>query len=251
MSGTFVITNNAISFDMDFILRDGHHRLNAVLAANKSIMAVVSVGIAADNFKFVDIGINRSQADRLGMYSDLGSELSKPRVISIAKALLAVGGDSSNGIDIKKVESTIKSNQAGILFAVDNITTGKKGIGSIPVSAAVAAAYLYVDKQKLKNFCAMLNDGIKSKINGESEAGIYLRDAILSGKLANGFAKYSVGRGKSLQRATFSAVQAAIKEAMSGRNYTKAKFGVRINSETGRAEFDPNIYPPIIDFNHS
>jgi hypothetical protein len=248
-AGKFVITNNAISFDKDFILRDGHHRLCAVLAANKSIMACVAIGIAAENFKFVDIGINRSQSDMLGMYSDLDRRLTSPRAVSIAKnMILSRAADVVSSKNTDLVEAVLLSNKAGIIFALENISSGQRFTSVIAVSAAVASAFNHVDKQKLSLFCAMLCLGNPARVNGESEAGLYLRDALSTGKIANAIAKNRIGSGSGTMRVIFRATQIAIKEAMNGTNYAKAKIGAKFNEETKSIDYHPIIYPPIIPF---
>ena len=39
----FVVTNNAISFDENFVLRDGHHRLKAISMAGITVKHAVSI----------------------------------------------------------------------------------------------------------------------------------------------------------------------------------------------------------------
>ncbi len=245
--GKFVLTSNSIGFDEDFNLRDGHHRLNAVLVAGVSIVASVSVGIPADNFKYVDIGIRRSDSDRLQMYSDI-KDFATPRAVSIAKQIISsVTGDTSKIAGLELTEGVLRANKAGILFAVENMPSGKKVISSIPISAAIASAFLYVDSYKLESFCSMLSNGNPARVVGASEAALNFRQFLTDGRYMSVIQKNNILSGRSSQKALFITTQNVIAEFMCGKDYSRQKVAAKRN-ESGGVDFMPIIYSPIIPF---
>jgi hypothetical protein len=59
------VTSQGIGFDVTGSLRDGHHRLEAVVASGLPIETVVVYGMRIDAYRVIDIGVKRSVADRI------------------------------------------------------------------------------------------------------------------------------------------------------------------------------------------
>jgi len=63
--GEWRVTSQGIGFDLLGRLRDGHHRLCAIIEAAMSIPSVVVLGLAEDAYEVIDVGIKRTVGDSL------------------------------------------------------------------------------------------------------------------------------------------------------------------------------------------
>ncbi len=65
LRGEWRPTNQGIGFDDNGILKDGHHRLNAVIRANQPIQIQVTFGMPSNAVEVIDCNIVRTYADRM------------------------------------------------------------------------------------------------------------------------------------------------------------------------------------------
>lgn len=73
LSGHFLETHQGIAFDENGHLCDGHHRLKAIVLANKGISIDVARGLPREAIVYLDNGLTRSTANAMhfaGIYSD-------------------------------------------------------------------------------------------------------------------------------------------------------------------------------------
>lgn len=64
--GEWKVTNQGIGFNSNGCLRDGHHRLNAVIESGATVQMLVTLGLDEDVYMAVDTGLKRSVFDTLG-----------------------------------------------------------------------------------------------------------------------------------------------------------------------------------------
>lgn len=62
-NGEWVLTDQAISFDVNGRLLNGQHRLNAVVLSGVTIKSLVTRNLPGDSFKYMDQGAMRTQSD--------------------------------------------------------------------------------------------------------------------------------------------------------------------------------------------
>ena len=74
LRGEWRITNQGIGFDVNGNLRDGHHRLNAIVKANTPVQMVVTFGMPVNAYEVIDCGATRSYSDRM----DLSKSVAEP-----------------------------------------------------------------------------------------------------------------------------------------------------------------------------
>lgn len=67
LSGEWKLTHQGIAFDVNGNLRDGHHRLTAIISSGVACRVWVTLGISLESAKAIDQGVVRSMADVLGM----------------------------------------------------------------------------------------------------------------------------------------------------------------------------------------
>lgn len=66
-NGNWKMSNDCISFDVNGILINGQHRLNAVVVSGKSLQFMVAVGMEPESFKIMDTGKGRNGSDVLSI----------------------------------------------------------------------------------------------------------------------------------------------------------------------------------------
>jgi hypothetical protein len=65
--GEWILTHQGLAFDSDGSLRDGHHRLNAIIAADTGVPLMVTVGLNPEAMAAIDQGVTRTMGDLLEM----------------------------------------------------------------------------------------------------------------------------------------------------------------------------------------
>lgn len=66
-AGKWRLTHQGIAFDKDGYLRDGQHRLNAIIKANIPVTMMVSRGLSENSYVGMDTGLKRSASDVLAL----------------------------------------------------------------------------------------------------------------------------------------------------------------------------------------
>lgn len=94
--GEWRVTSQGIGFDVKGGLRDGHHRLNAIIQSGRTVEALVVLGMPVDAFEVIDIGLKRKTEDLLGVSLMLG------QVLRFA-AYIAYGQNTPSPDQIKKM----------------------------------------------------------------------------------------------------------------------------------------------------
>lgn len=246
----FVVTNNAISFDENFILRDGHHRLKAISVAGLPVKHAVSINIPFSNFQHVDRGVSRSQSDILSMYAtrEFDFEISA-KVVAAAASIAAITSQCGKRRSNKEVENIIFANRRGLKFIADNYSITERGVCSATVCSAISAAAEVVPHDKLEQFCLMLSRGVSCGLKSESNAALFCRDAFLGHKLSDSLSRVGVLSQRSTtgaaSRIRVYFIQYCIQQFIAGKDVNRVVTGATMDKETKEITFSPVIYPPI------
>lgn len=88
LKGEWVITDQAISFDVNNRLLNGQHRLHAVIHSGLSIKFLVARNLPTDSYKYMDQGALRSQHDVHGYSKDVSSVISNFNQVLTTKKIL-------------------------------------------------------------------------------------------------------------------------------------------------------------------
>lgn len=89
-AGKWRVTHQGIAFDKDGYLRDGQHRLSAIIKANIPVKMVVSRGLYENSYISIDAGLKRNTRDVValsGNYND-NTAIRSDRVIASVRALI-------------------------------------------------------------------------------------------------------------------------------------------------------------------
>lgn len=127
MSGTWRITNDAISFDRDGQLLNGQHRLTAIIETGKFVECIVCFDLPTDSFRVMDQGRKRSISDVLNISKASAS------VLRLATTILkGYQPISTKTIDVLMASDIYDASERLIGFC----PTGVKIFSSAPVRLA-------------------------------------------------------------------------------------------------------------------
>lgn len=117
-NGGWAENGESIIIDKNGYVKDGQHRLNAVITSGHSYFCVVVTGVSPNVMETIDVGTNRSLADIL----ELNGFTNFGLTASVIKAIL--GRREKNKFTLRRQsrQSTTSyvSNAAGLKFALDN-----------------------------------------------------------------------------------------------------------------------------------
>jgi hypothetical protein len=252
-SASFVVTNNAIGFDKELNLRDGHHRLTAISNSKKNVLASVSVNISGDSFRYIDRGVIRSISDviQLSSKKNFGFSINKNSVATanFIIRIAQIGGYEKN-LDSNFVEAVLLENKKGFSFVEDNFSSGVRSINNAGVRAAIVCAANFVDDEKLALFCTAVLRGATFMHSVDSNAALvchqYLKDPF---RINSQLGLKDKNGSFTTARVSFMVVQHCIRAFVSGNNLMRVVTGVTRDKETNALTFKSPIYNAKIPVN--
>jgi hypothetical protein len=193
--GHWPLTHQGIAFDWNGVLRDGQHRLQAIIESSVPVYQWVCRGIDPQSASVLDSGKPRSLRDRVCI---AGFEMDK-RSAAISNTLWGVYKAQELGLESWPADGCVDTEQF-IQFvkfhsdAIEFVTSRdpkRKGISHGIVLSALCAAYYTEDRGRISEFQAQLVSGeIASK--GDC-AVLRLRDWVLTKDTTGGMvARYDL-----------------------------------------------------------
>jgi hypothetical protein len=205
---------NPIVFDKSGIMRDGHHRIDSIILANKAIITYVAE--EADMSNTYDIGRMRTVDNVLSMEGvDVNSTVTSI-IRSVGKYVFGVPKAS-----IGEIRTAYKTDGDGIQ-AILKATRGGNQNPIMKVSYVVAALYCAykcgVSIDDIARFSNVVNSGIQE--NGNQSAAVVLRNQLLNSKVsANGTIR------RDIRKSLFLCTQEALKDFIDETRRTRAYTG--------------------------
>lgn len=188
----WVETGDTISFDADGQLVNGQHRLSAIVAAHKSIQALVVTGLDPSVRAYVDTHAKRSMADAMDTVTELspmGDVGSRNRQVAAAMWVQMMCGmvKSRRPTRAETIAFARKHRDAGT-FAMSIFQWGrakKPGVVVAPVIAAFARAYYHYRKDlpSLDALAQAMLTGIQ--MSPRDRVSVLLVDALVTRKVTN------------------------------------------------------------------
>jgi hypothetical protein len=172
-AGRWKLTHQGIAFDVNRILRDGQHRLWAVLNSGCVIRIPVTFNLPFDAIEEIDNVKARSTSDRMNISGRFEEAKISTNQVSVLRAMVR-GLNPERALTYHDECDLMQAHLPAIRFALERLTTNRiKGVSSPTVCAVVARAWYSQDLQKLERFCEVLRSGMAE----DSEAVvIMLRD---------------------------------------------------------------------------
>jgi hypothetical protein len=159
-NGTFQTTHQGIAFDDQGRLRDGQHRLTAIVETGIAVKMLVTTGLTEEQLLVIDDGRRRTFFDVLSMTGNASSRFCG----SVAKEMM-IGGYHLRERGKPKIPSrqeqfeffTIHAEAAA--FAEKLFNKASSGFQLAFLAAVIARAYYTVDHKRLEHFSKVLVDG--------------------------------------------------------------------------------------------
>ena len=140
-AGRWRLTHQGIAFDSDGFLRDGQHRLNAVVESGCSVPMMVTFGLQNSSYEGIDIGRKRDTKDIFALSDNYKDDvlLKNPSVLSMVRNLYKLGVNT--GIELSNGEILeFVSQFRREVNDVYHISITRKG--HVSVTAQISAACL-------------------------------------------------------------------------------------------------------------
>lgn len=170
-AGRWRTTHQGIAFDMDGLLRDGQHRLKAIIISGKTVVMAVTRNMSEAACSAIDNGRARTFTDN---ESFKGIRLPREYSPTLTGLLLGEGAKTTQ-LSHTALAEIAQKHDAAIRFAI-GCFDGEcpKGIRVGPVMGVVARAYYGKPHERLRQFGQVMSSGIP---NGpEDYAAIRLRN---------------------------------------------------------------------------
>lgn len=212
--GHWRLTHQGIAFNCDGSLKDGQHRLAAIVESGVPVTMMVTRGLSNDAVGGIDLCRPRTFAD---VYRMRGMETTKTEV-SLARRMWSIYCEQVLGYAKRQIRTDadadtllafINHHRDAISFALTD--ANKHGIKAAPVRAAIAAAWWTVDNERLAQFRTQLSTGV---VDNASRDGAVLR---IRDYLLNTVSTTGEMRAREIYGRTATALQAYLE----GRNITK------------------------------
>jgi len=177
-AGKFYVTHQGIAFDEQGRLRDGQHRLRAIIETRTTVSMMVSRGLTEEAALAIDDGRKRTDAQALSMAH--GGPISG-FVAAIAKEIFIGGlhfGTTTKPVAPDRLDLVdfYGEHAEAIQFVWEAFRDNTAGVGASYILAALVRASYHVPAKKLKRFAEVLASGYSKE--GE-EFIITLRNHIL------------------------------------------------------------------------
>lgn len=181
LSGDFELTHQGIALDSDGRLKDGQHRLHAIIKAGVGVWLWVYRGLSKKAVSHIDTHAPRSDADAANLEG--WAERVSNSFMAVARIMFV--GFKPGRIDVMNRAETLRFAQKhseAIQFAMAG--TGSPTFRHASVRGAIARAFYTQDHEKLDRFKYVLTTG---NYDDESEiAAIRLRRFMLKSPTGQG-----------------------------------------------------------------
>lgn len=217
-TGTFRTNHQGIAFDEQGRLRDGQHRLTAIVLTGISVEMMVSTGLTEEELETIDDGRKRTDQQILAM---MGEDDATPYRIAIAREMF-IGGHHFSGDQPPLKPSRLelggfyRRHRTAIDYADEFFRKNKGGVSPGYIAAVVARAFYTTEKESLDRFSEILVSGLP---RAGDEAIIRLRDYILNARRAK-------GRNRKLRDDLYAKTESTLRDWLDGTEHRRL-FGTR------------------------
>ncbi|MBQ0113312.1 MAG: hypothetical protein KBT03_09305 [Bacteroidales bacterium] len=182
----WLLNGETIIFDEDGVLKDGHHRMAAIIKAEHPIVSFVVRGVPKEDTELIDGGCARTVSDNLKMS---GKDIEFYSTANVSLANFCIGKEK--GIctpSTSEVEDFILENYDAFCFCLD--LSNKCKVNGIKfqnkVSLRAAAYYAYkngVTKSTILRFFEVVNGGFYE--SEKETAAIVFRNQLMQGDVSH------------------------------------------------------------------
>lgn len=208
-NGLWRLTHQGIAFNCDGSLRDGQHRLMAIVEADMAVQMWVYRGLQTEDIRVIDT--HGVRTDQNALWID-GLEVDN-KDVATAKAMSfsikSQTGYCAMGRD--ELHAYIVRHKEALEFVGEHLRSCDKGVRHSCVAAVVARAWYTVDRERLVEFCQVLCDGVTES-----------RENFAAQRLRNWLQLSTGGSGTSSQRnIIYRKTESALRAFLERRDITK------------------------------
>lgn len=185
-AGNWYVTHQGIAFDSDGLLRDGHHRLEMIVATNLTTKMAVFRNVPSEGLTYIDAGLARSSRDALYM-ADKGNYSNT--MMAVARGLFSFPGHSrsplSDPTNTELVDRLARHGES-LNYACAHLPHGISGV-SRSTRVLVARAWYSADRERLSEFCVVVTSGVPQDPRADL-SGITFRNFLIKTAKNTGWA---------------------------------------------------------------
>lgn len=168
LNGFWELSWEPVAIDEDGWLVDGQNRLTAIVEADRPAPIWLVTHAPKRALKAAGHGLARSVADAAKIAGE-----DKPNMtclVGVARAMMYGCKAPSFTYSTQEVLAFIKAHEAALDFTMTLMIVNKPGITQAPVKACVARAWYHGDRERIKEFCAILYTGLPGDPEKDSGA---------------------------------------------------------------------------------
>lgn len=206
-SGEWRETHQAIAFNCDGSLKDGQHRLHAVVKSGVAVWFFVAHGLSDDAVMHIDTHATRSDVDAYQLMGDSVKNLT----VAVAKQMYAgpTRTYSPGMLSRDGLREFIRCHAEALHLGCSG--GSKARVGQAAVRSVISRAYYHADPVQLRRFLALVLHGADEAYTTSEAAALKLRDHLLT--TSNG--------GSGYRQHAYQRTQSALSAYLEGRKITK------------------------------
>lgn len=210
--GKWLQNHQGIAFNCDGSLRDGQHRLKAIVISGCPQYFLVTRNLPDESVMVIDNHSGRNDADALTLS---GFPVDKDQV-AVARQMFygpKAGSKGAKHLSRTLLAAFLKQHFEAVVFVCKG--GARKGVSAAPMRAAIARAFYHCDHETLSRFHALVRNGVDDDYDNKREsAAIKLREWIL------GDSRPTHG-GSQVRAEVYQKTQSALLAFVEGRPLTK------------------------------
>jgi hypothetical protein len=157
LAGRFYLHHQGIAFDDKGRLRDGQHRLLAIIRANRGVWMMVAYGLSDEAVSAIDQQRGRTLADTMRIVDDVSISAAES---ATANQMSRAGAPSLRPSSLNAARAFFKQHELAIRYATKLLSRGGKGVDIAPVRSVFGRAYYHLSSATLERAAAVLAGGL-------------------------------------------------------------------------------------------
>ena len=186
-NGNWLTTHQGIAFDERGYLRDGQHRLLAIIESNTPVLMQVTFGLPSCSYAGIDVGIKRSTKDVFALSDEIMEDVlyNTNAVYGMVRSLYKNSVSSKTTLSNAEIKKLITKFHPQISCVYRSAIT-KRGGTSVTkdISGAALSALIYGEQEKdiAEFFKCFKSSDISGSTNKNANAPLKWANRILSAR---------------------------------------------------------------------
>lgn len=205
-NGDWLLTHQGIAFDENGYLRDGQHRLHAIIEADTPVLMLVTFGLSSCSYEGIDVGIKRNTRDVFALSDEKNQDVlySSNSVFGMIRSLYKNAVNTNAVLSNAEIKRFIDEFHSQITCVYYSGITKRIGTpASKDVLGAALSALIYGEQEKdiYEFFNVYKTADVSGSINKNVNAPLKWANRILTTK-----AKHLTMSYETIYRGTQNAI---------------------------------------------